>query len=227
MIQLYIGNKNYSSWSMRPWVLMRQANISFEEVLVRFDDLKPSSSFKTKLREICAVEKVPILVHDDIVVWDSLAIIEYLAEQFPDKNLWPADRRTRAHARSICAEMHSGFGALRTAFPMNIEAYLPTAGDLAMRDNPAIEHDLDRICSMWGNLLKEHGGPLLFGQFTAADAYFAPVVMRLNTYGLPVPIEVQAYMERIGALFSVKSWIKDALVEKDFIFFNEPFRVSR
>ena len=227
MIQLYIANKNYSSWSMRPWVLLRQAGIDFEEVYVRFDSFAPESQFKTALQGVNPVGKVPVLVHDGLAVWDTLAIAEYVAEHFPEKLLWPQDRAARAHARSICAEMHSGFGGLRSACPMNIEAHLPEIGALALRDKPAVSADLARIVSMWSSLLKAHGGPLLFGNFSVADAYFAPVVMRLKTYALPVPADVATYMDRVCALPGVKSWIDDALAEQDFIDFEEPFRLHR
>ena len=226
MIQLYIGNKNYSSWSMRPWVLLRQAGIDFEEVMVRFDAFTPDSKFKKVVAPINPVGKVPVLVHDGLVVWDTLAIAEYVAEQFSDKQLWPADRQARARARSVCAEMHSGFAGLRSACPMNIDASLPEVGALALRDKPAVRADLQRIVVMWSGLLAEHGGPMLFGQFSVADAYFAPVVMRLKTYALPVPADVAAYMDRVCALPGVKAWIDGALAEKDFIDFEEPFRLQ-
>ena len=141
MLELYIGNKNYSSWSMRPWVLLRQAGIDFHEVFVRFDGFSADSVFKTKLKGLNPAGKVPVLVHDGLAVWDSLAIAEYVAEQFPEKQLWPQDRAARARARSICADMHSGFTGLRSACPMNIEAHLPQVGALAMRDNAALRAD--------------------------------------------------------------------------------------
>jgi glutathione S-transferase len=227
MIQLYIANKNYSSWSMRPWVLLRQAGIDFEEVYIRFDSFSADSNFKASLRGINPVGKVPVLVHEGLAVWDTLAIAEYVAEQFPEKQLWPHDRAARARARSVCAEMHSGFTGLRSACPMNIEAHLPEIGALALRDKPAVRADLERICSLWSGLLQEHGGPMLFGPFSVADAYFAPVVMRLKTYGLPVPDDVAAYVARVCALPGVKAWIDGALAEKDFVDFEEPFRVAR
>ena len=225
MMRLYIGNKNYSSWSMRPWVLLCQAGIDFEEVKVRFDSFAPGSGFRSTMDAITPVGKVPVLVHDGLVVWDTLAIAEYVAEQFADKQLWPAERTARARARSVCAEMHSGFAGLRSACPMNIDAHLPEVGALALRDKPAVRSDLQRIVSMWSGLLAEHGGSMLFGDFSVADAYFAPVVMRLKTYALPVPAEVAAYMDRVCALPGVKAWIDGALAEKDFIDFEEPFRL--
>ena len=227
MLQLYIGNKNYSSWSMRPWVLLQQVGIPFEEVMVNFDSFAADSQFKRTIKDINPVGKVPVLVHDGLAIWDTLAIAEYLAEQFPEKHLWPQDRSARARARCICAEMHSGFMGLRSACPMNIEAHLPDVGALALRDKPAVRADLERICSLWGGLLQAHGGPMLFGDFTIADAFFAPVVMRLKTYALPVPLEIAAYIDRVCALPGVKAWIDDALAEQNFIDFEEPFRLAR
>jgi len=225
MLKLFIGNKNYSSWSMRPWVLMRQTGVAFQEVMLRFDGFDSGSTFKTSLKEISPVGKVPVLTDEGFAVWDTLAIAEYLAEQFPEKNLWPSDPQARARARSICAEMHSGFAGLRSACPMNIEAHLPEVGALALRDQPAVRADLQRIIALWSGLLAEHQGPMLLGVFSIADAYFAPVVMRLITYALPVPADVQAYMDRLCALPAVKAWIDAALAEKDFIDFEEPFRL--
>ena len=227
MMQLYIGNKNYSSWSMRPWVLLTQAGIEFEEVMARFDSFAPDSHFKKVIGPVSPVGKVPALVDADLAVWDTLAIAEYLAEKFPDKQLWPADVKARARARSICAEMHSGFAALRSACPMNIEASLPEIGQLAWRDKPAVRADVARLVAMWSELLAQHGGPMLFGTFSVVDAYFAPVVMRLKTYALPVPEAIAAYMARVCALPGVKAWVEGALAEHDFRDFEEPFRLQR
>ena len=226
MLKLYIGNKNYSSWSMRPWVLMTQAGIPFEEVMVRFDSFAAGSAFKTALAGVSPTGKVPVLVDGDLVVWDTLAIAEYLAEQYPELHLWPREAPTRALARSVCAEMHSGFGALRSACPMNIEASLPDVGALALRDKPALRADLARLVALWQQLLGEFGGPLLFGRFSVADAFFAPVVMRLRTYALPVPADVRAYMDQVCALPGVKAWMDGALAERDFLDFEEPYRLS-
>ena len=227
MLKLYIGNKNYSSWSMRPWVLLTQAGIPFEEVMARFDSFAPDSGFKKVIGPVSPVGKVPALVDADLAVWDTLAIAEYLAEKFPDKQLWPADVKARARARSICAEMHSGFAALRSACPMNIEASLPEIGQLAWRDKPAVRADVARLVAMWSELLAQHGGPMLFGTFSVADAYFAPVVMRLKTYALPVPEAIAAYMARVCAVPGVKAWVEGALAEHDFRDFEEPFRLQR
>ena len=227
MIKLYIGNKNYSSWSMRPWVLLKQAGIPFEEVKVRFDSFDPQSTFKQSLRSVTPTGRVPVLVDDGLVVWDTLAIAEYLAEKFPDRQLWPRDATARARARSVCAEMHSGFSALRGRCPMNIEASLPQIGPLAMRDLPPVRADVERIVAMWAGLLEEHKGPMLFGGFSIADAFFAPVCMRLRTYGFSVPGPIGDYIQRLSALPGVKAWIDDALAEHDFREFEEPYRLSR
>jgi glutathione S-transferase len=226
MLNLYIGNKNYSSWSMRPWVLLTQAGIPFEEVMVRFDSFDANSIFKTKLQGATPTGKVPLLVDGDLAVWDSLAIAEYVAEQFPDKQLWPTDKAARARARSICAEMHSGFTGLRGNCPMNVEASLPEIGALVWRDKPAVRADVQRLVEMWTALLQEHGGPMLFGSFTIADAYFAPVCMRLKTYALPLPATIAAYVDRVCALPGVQAWITQALAEKDFRDFEEPYRTK-
>jgi len=230
---------------MRPWVLLKQAGIDFEEVLVRFDSFDAQSAFKQTLGVITPVGKVPVLVDGALVVWDSLAIAEYLAEKFPEKALWPAAAAERALARSICAEMHSGFGALRAACPMNIEARLPGVGQLIWRDKPGVQADVQRLVTMWSDLLAVHSGtgtpgvshseetaptanaPFLFGHFTIADAFFAPVCTRLQTYGLPVPPPIAAYISRVLALPGVKAWTDAAMLEHDFRDFEEPYRLQR
>jgi glutathione S-transferase len=232
MLRLYIGNKNYSSWSMRPWVLMRQSGIDFQEVMVRFDSFEAGSNFKQSLGGVSPTGKVPVLVDetagdDTLAVWDTLAIAEYLAERFPEKALWPANTAARATARSVCAEMHSGFSALRSACPMNIEAHLPDVGGLIWRDNAAVRADVARLTRMWEGLLAQHGGPMLFGEFSIADAYYAPVCMRLHSYALPMSATVAAYVERVRALPGVQAWIREALAEQDFLNFEEPYRLHR
>ena len=233
-LQLYIGNKNYSSWSMRPWVLLKQAGIDFEEVMVRFDSFEASSRFKQSLKGVNPVGKVPVLIDDGFAVWDTLAIAEYLAERFPQNQLWPTDSRARARARSVCAEMHSGFTALRGACPMNIEASLPDTGRLIWRDQAGVRADVARLCGLWGELLAaqpdkmaDGSAPLLFGAFSIADAFFAPVCMRLKTYELPLPADLKAYVDRVAALPGVQAWIQDALAEQDFLDFEEPYRLGR
>jgi glutathione S-transferase len=226
MQKLYIGNKNYSSWSMRPWVVLTQMGIAFEEVYVRFDSFDAHSQFKTTVQAVNPLGTVPVWVDGGLAVWDSLAIVETLAEQYPDKNLWPRDPQARARARSVCAEMHAGFSALRSHCQMNIEAHLPEVGQIIWRDQPAVRADVARLVAMWSALLDTYGGPMLFGAFSIADAFFAPVCMRLNSYALPLPPAIQAYVDRVTALPSVQAWIKDALAEHDFLDFEEPYRVA-
>ena len=229
MLKLYIGNKNYSSWSMRPWVLLEQTGIDFEEVMVRFGDdpFSVNSSFKQAVMAVNPSGRVPVLVDDGLAVWDTLAIAEYLAEKFPEKQLWPQTAPDRARARSVCAEMHSGFTALRGACPMNIEAALPDVGAIVWRDKPAVRADVERIVSMWTELLAQYNGPMLFGKFSIADAYFAPVCMRLKSYALPVPAHISEYIQRVCTLPGVKAWVADALAEKDFVGVDEPYRLAR
>lgn len=227
-MKLYIGNKNYSSWSMRPWVLLTNAGIAFEEVMLRFDSMDKGSQFKNAIEAISPVGKVPVLVDGDVIVWDTLAICEYVAEQFPEKKLWPEDTKARARARSVVAEMHSGFMALRGNCPMNIEASLPQIGALVLRDKSAVGADVARIEAMWKELLAAHGGPYLFGsRFTVADAFYAPVCMRLKTYALSKDAVVHAYIDRICQSAGVREWIAQALEEHDFVVFDEPYRIKR
>ena len=227
MLKLYVGNKNYSSWSMRPWVLLRQAGIPFTEEVVRFDSFDAGSQFKTTMSALAPTAKVPVLLDGALAVWDTLAIAEYLAEQFPDKKLWPQDKAARARARSICAELHSGLTGLRGNCPMNIEASLPEVGALVWRDKPAVRSDVQRLVQMWTALLDQHGGPMLFGDFSIADAFFAPICTRLKTYALPVPRPVADYVQRVLALPGVAAWVEGALAEKDFLDFEEPYRLKR
>ena len=224
MLQLYVGNKNYSSWSMRPWVMLRQSGIAFEEIKVRFDSFGKSSSFKKQIGGVSPAGKVPVLVDAGFAIWDTLAIAEYAAEKFPEKKLWPQDDKARARARSVSAEMHSGFGALRSACPMNIEADLAEVGQTIWDGKPEVRADVGRISSTWEELLRNNGGNFLFGDFGIADAFFAPVCMRLKTYALPVSGEVKAYIGRVSAAPGVKAWIDEALTEHDFREFEEPYR---
>lgn len=214
---------------MRPWVLLKQTGIAFEETMVRFgtDTFADDSAFKQSILAVNPSGRVPVLLDDGFAVWDTLAIAEYVAEKFPDMRLWPQDAKARARARSVCAEMHSGFGALRSACPMNIEASLAQTGAIIWRDQPAVRKDVQRIVTMWTELLEQHSGPMLFGEFSIADAYFAPVCMRLKTYALPVPGVITDYIGRVCALPGVKAWIADALAEKDFVVVDEPYRISR
>ena len=231
MLKLAIGNKNYSSWSMRPWVLLRHFNIPFDELMLRFDGFGPQSQFKQAAARLSPVAKVPVLVQGDLVVWDTLAIAEYAAEyaaeHFPELALWPRDAAARARARSLCAEMHSGFAALRSACPMNIEAALPEVGARVLAEQPAVAADLARLVAMWGDALAASGGPFLFGGFSIPDAYFAPVVARMRTYALPLPAALAAYAERVWASPGVAAWVQGALAEQDYLDFEEPYRQHR
>jgi len=226
-MQLLIGNKNYSSWSMRPWVLMRHFELAFDEVMVRFDGLEAGSAFKRRVEQVAPTGLVPVLIDDGLVVWDTLAIAEYLAERFSQHPLWPRGVRERARARSLCAEMHSGFAALRNHCPQNIEASLPDVGRRVTQEQAAVRDDLQRVQAMWGEALQASGGPFLFGSFGIADAYFAPVAGRIRSYGLPVDATAQGYVERIFGSPGVVAWVRDALAERDFVAFDEPYRTSR
>ncbi len=223
MLELYIGNKNYSSWSLRAWLLLTQLGIAFEERRLRLD-WKADSAFKRTLMEHAPTGRVPLLVDDGFAVWDSLAIAEYVAERFPDRGVWPADLRARARARSLCAEMHSGFGALRDRFPMNIEAHLPEVGERVVREHPAVAADVERIESMWSQALEASGGPFLFGRFCAADAFYAPVCSRLRTYAPSLAPTTLAYVQRVHDLPSMRAWCDAACAEHDFVEEDEPYR---
>ena len=218
-MQLVIGNKNYSSWSMRPWVLAREAGIAFEEVQLKFDESDGGLTVKG-IERYDVAGKVPVLIIDGEPVWDSLAICETLAERFPDKKLWPADARARQVARSICAEMHSGFQAMRGKMPMNINRRYPGKGM-----TPESRRDIDRVVAIWTSCRERfgRGGPLLFGRFCIADAYYAPVVMRFQTYAVPLPPGAQAYCEAVLALGSVREWMDGARREKEFVAEDEPY----
>jgi len=206
-LKLVIGNKNYSSWSMRPWLALRANDIAFEAVFI---PLYTGDADKQRILGVTRSGKVPALVDGDVTVWDSLAIIEYLAERFPDARLWPEDRASRAHARSISAEMHSGFMALRSECPMNL--HRPVRGIALSEDARA---NIARIQAIWLECRKRHGkrGPFLFGAFGAADAMFAPLVYRFRTFAIEVASEVQAYMDTMLALPAVQEWTKAGLAE--------------
>lgn len=206
MPTLVIANKLYSSWSLRPWLLLRQAGIAFDEIVI---PLRQSDTGK-RIRQHSPAGKVPILIDGAATVWDSLAIAEYAAERWPDRDLWPADREARALARSISAEMHSSFAALRSACPMNL------GKRFAGRDRgEAVASDAARIETIWRDARARYGagGPFLFGAFTIADAMYAPVVLRLDTYGFAVSPETRAYMEVILGLPAFHVWRDAALSE--------------
>lgn len=215
-MKLVIGNKNYSSWSLRPWLLMRALEIPFEEELV---PLYREDS-KSRLLQHAPSGRVPVLHDGELVVWDSLAIIEYLAEQFPGVAVWPRDTEARAHARSVCAEMHSGFTALRSHMPMNCRASLPGEGQ-----TPAVLADIARIGEIWEDCRRRHAleGPYLFGEFSAADAFFAPVVTRFVTYQVPLTELGDEYVETMRGLPALQEWYLAALKETERIEASEPY----
>jgi glutathione S-transferase len=202
-MKLVIGDKNYSSWSMRPWVLMRHAGIPFEEVLVELD--RPDTA--ARIRAHSPSGRVPCLVTDDgQSIWDSLAIAETLAERYRERALWPSDASARGHARSVACEMHSGFAELRSSMPMNIRAKRRGFGA-----TPAALADVARIDEIWSECLSRYGGPFLFGaSFGIADAMYAPVVMRFNSYEPELSAAARAYAERVTALPAVAEWIEAA-----------------
>ncbi|MBI5721810.1 MAG: glutathione S-transferase family protein [Burkholderiales bacterium] len=222
-MQLVIGNKNYSSWSMRPWVLMRGLGLPFEERKLSFL-LGLGTGFRDEMLKVSPAARVPVLVDGDLTVWDSLAIAEYLHERFPDRGVWPKTLPQRTRARTLCAEMHAGFGALRQHCPMNVEASLPEAGARVLREQLQVQRDLARIDQMWSEALAGSGGPFLFGPFGAVDAYFAPVALRVRTYGLPLSRPCAAYAERLLAAPGPAAWIADALQEHEFVPEDEPYR---
>jgi glutathione S-transferase len=208
-LTLVIGNKNYSSWSMRPWLAMKVAGIAFEERLVPLYQ----DGFKQQLLALSPAGKVPILLDGDVRVWESLAILEYLAERFPAARLWPQDTAMRAHARAICAEMLAGFRALRSECPMNMRR--PIKPRTLSAD---AEADMCRIDSIWAECRTRFGAgeAFLFGPFTAADAMYAPVVSRCATYDLPVSAASRGYMETIMALPAYAEW-KSAGIQEPWI----------
>lgn len=204
-LTLVIGNKNYSSWSMRPWLALRATDIAFDEVVI---PLYTGAADKQRILDVSPAGKVPVLVDGDITVWDSLAIIEYAAERFPEANLWPQDRARRAHARSVSAEMHSGFQALRNECGMNL--HRPVG---AKPLSAAAEADIARIQAIWSECRRSYGGPYLFGGFSGADAMYAPVVHRFLTYAIETSEEVSAYIAAMTALPAFRQWTEAGLAE--------------
>jgi glutathione S-transferase len=218
-LALVIGNKNYSSWSMRPWVLMREAKIPFEEVPLKFDE-SGGGLRVAGIERYSAAGKVPVLLIDGEPVWDTLAICETVADLYPAKQLWPQDERARRVARSVCAEMHSGFQALRGAMPMNIRGRYPGKGL-----NEKSGKDVQRVVAIWSDCRVRFGkgGPFRFGAFGIPDAFYAPVVMRFQTYAVEVPPAVRAYCEAVQSLAAVREWCDAARREIEFVAEDEPY----
>jgi len=202
-ITIYLGNKNYSSWSLRPWLSLKQTGVAFDEEVI---PLSEPTTRSTILR-YSPSGKVPALKHNELTVWDGLAICEYLAETFPEAKLWPADKAARAVARSVSAEMHSGFAALREHLPMNMRSSFPNRGV-----TPEVQADINRIAAIWRDCRKRfgEGGPFLFGSFTNADAMYAPVVSRFRTYKIELDEAAQEYTDAVWALPALQEWLTAA-----------------
>ena len=207
---LVIGNKNYSSWSLRPWLLLRHLGIEFEERRLALN----TPDFDQRIGQYSKARRVPVLVHDDLHVWDSLAICEYVAELYPHLGAWPDDRAMRARARSVSAEMHSGFAALRASMPMNcrrkVEGFVPSS---------EAEVDIDRVHTIWEECRARApaGGPFLFGRFSIADAMFAPVASRFATYGVNASEEAAAYASALLDLPAMREWAQAGAQESEVI----------
>lgn len=203
-MKLLIGNRNYSTWSLRPWLVLKHFEIAFEDEVLQLS----GEGWRDVLAQRSPTGKVPVLIDGDLVVPETIAIIEYLADRFPDKTIWPADLAQRAQARAASAEMHSAFGSLRSHAPMNLRSSHP--GKVSV---DTVAKDLHRLETLWGDLLTRSGGPFLFGAFTAADAMFAPVAARIRTYALPVSDLAAGYVEAIYALPAFQEWLTLALHE--------------
>ena len=215
-LRLIIANKNYSSWSMRPWVLLTQTGIEFEEVQLKFND----DVSVRGIEGLSPTGKVPVLWVDDEPVWDSLAIAEMLAELFPDKQLWPMDALARHHARCVSAEMHSGFSHLRANMAMNIRSSHPGKGR-----TPMVAQDIARIVAIWESCRTRFGsgGNMLFGRFSIADAMFAPIATRFKTYVVTLPPAAQQYADALLGLESVRKWCEAGRAETEFVVGDEPY----
>jgi glutathione S-transferase len=221
---LVIGNKNYSSWSMRPWVALRAADIAFQERQLKFE----SQDWADHIGRLSPSGMVPVLWEGGpgvgFATWDTLAIIERAHELFPAQGVWPVDAQARARARSICAEMHGGFRALRNAMPMNIRGRYPGKGM-----SPEVAKDIARVCALWEDARRRfgQGGPYLFGAFSAADAYYAPVATRFVTYGVALTGEAKAYQLALLDAPAVRAWSTAAVQEIEFVAADEPYAAPR
>jgi glutathione S-transferase len=207
-MKLVIANRNYSSWSLRPWIAMKATGIAFEEIFVPFAETLGSPEFRARVAPYTPAGRVPVLIDGDTHVWESTAILEYLAEKFPEKQLWPTDTKARAEARVVVAEMHAGFSALRGECPMNMRR--PVKARVL---SEAAKADVARIEEMWAQCRARSGGPFLFGKFGAADAMYAPVVSRFHTYGIDVSRETRGYMEVVMALPAFAEWRAASIAE--------------
>lgn len=218
-MQLFIANKNYSSWSMRPWLVLKAFDLSFEEVMIAFSEQPYGGAFKQKVLAVNPNGKVPVLLDEGQLVWDSLAICEYLAEQYPNLALWPVDKAMRTRARCITAEKHSGFMSLRNQCGMNIRADLTALGQKLWQADESLRQDVARIEQIW--TARPHPDGFLCGNFSIADAFYAPVVTRFITYGLPLSESAQQYMQTLSAHPAVQAWVTDAHAEQARVAFLE------
>lgn len=209
-MKLVIGNKNYSSWSLRAWFLLKEAGFEFEEYRIPLD----TDTTAGEIARFSPAGQVPVLLLGDEVIWDSLAIAETVAERWPDRKLWPAEPASRAHARAVSAEMHSGFRALREAMPMNCRAM---GRKVTISDEVAA--DIDRIFAIWTECHRRYGeqGDWLFGEFSVADAMFAPVVMRFRTYGINLPESASLYPARLLESAAIQDWLLESESETEVI----------
>ncbi|MCP4898796.1 MAG: glutathione S-transferase family protein [bacterium] len=203
-LKLVIGNKNYSSWSMRPWLALKMTGADFEEIVI---PLKHENTHE-QILEHSPSGWVPVLKDRSVTIWDSLAISEYVGEQYPDAGLWPKEAATRAVARSVVAEMHSGFGALRRNMPMDCRGSRPGQGRA-----DGVQRDIDRIVEVWESCLQRSGGPFLFDEFSLADAFYAPVVSRFRTYGVELDGSAEKYVEAVWEQEHVAEWVEGAKQE--------------
>ena len=216
-MKLVVGNKNYCSWSVRPWLLMTEKGIPFEQVRLSFND----PEFRRKLLAVNPAGHVPVLIDESLTVWDSLAIIEYLAEKFPEKGIWPKELPERTRARSLCAEFHAGFMSMRKLMPFCIEASLPGLGW-----NLAVQRDVDRLKQAFTAQLAASKGPFLFGAYSAADANFTPLAARFRTYGVELDGAAKEYCVQLLATKSFRQLDKEARAENDFYAPSEPYRTQ-
>lgn len=215
-LTLVIGNKNYSSWSLRPWLVLKQAGIPFQEVFISLY----TEASRAEIRKYSPSGKVPALIDGDITVWESLAVCEYLAGKFPEKQLWPADPAARAVARAAATEMHAGFSALRQHMSMNCRQHLPGKGR-----TPEVLKDIARITALWNDCRARFGkdGGFLFGKFSIADAMYAPVALRFVTYAVELDPVSAAYVQTITSLPAIQQWVADARAETEVIPQFEPY----
>lgn len=210
-LQLVIGNPNYSSWSLRPWLILKHHNIAFDQIVVPFN---PADTLSERIAQYSPTRKVPVLRDGDFIVWETLAIAEYLAERFPETNLWPAALSPRTHARAVSAEMHAGFAKLREHMTLNCRRRLPGRGRAL-----GVAEDIARVCEIWRDCRARYGsaGEFLFGAFTIADAMFAPVVLRFMTYEVSLDAVCRRYADTVLALPAIQAWLRMAAVEPEVV----------